>query len=149
MRTETRADIALEPTAGLEPDGVVLTEYVADESHRDFLHVLKDAGLARIESSLFVPGQNQVLIASRWDCDGVSSNPPQLSRATAPYRSRYFRASTLVRTLCRNMSLNRTVSGSLACENTRTMPFIASIFRKPANLVLRPTAADTIVGRRG
>ena len=70
----------------LEPDVVVLTEYVADESHGDFLRTLRDAGLTLIEPSPYVRGQNQVLIASRWGCEVGSSIPPRLSAATAPNR---------------------------------------------------------------
>ena len=70
--------------ANLEPDVVVLTEYVADKSHGDFLGVLKAAGLAQIEPSGYVAGQNQVLIASRSEWEVDDSNPPDHSSATTP-----------------------------------------------------------------
>lgn len=69
---------------GLDSDVVVLTEYVADESHRSFLLALSDAGLAHVKTSPYVAGQNQVLIASRWTCNVMNSSPPPLSRATTP-----------------------------------------------------------------
>ena len=70
--------------ADLAPDVVVLTEYVADESHGEFLGILKAAGLSHIEPSGYVPGQNQVLIASRWEWEVGDSSPPDFSSATVP-----------------------------------------------------------------
>jgi hypothetical protein len=51
--------------AELEPDVVVLTEYVSDDSHAPFLGLLKQRGLSESCRTEPVKGQNQVLIVAR------------------------------------------------------------------------------------
>ena len=49
----------------MKPDVLVLTEYVADDSHADFHNVLREHGLTYHLATECVKGQNQVLVASR------------------------------------------------------------------------------------
>ena len=51
--------------AALEPDVIVLTEYIESAHHDKFFAVLADCGLAYREVSDYVPRQNQVLVVAR------------------------------------------------------------------------------------
>lgn len=70
--------------ASLSPDVVVLTEYVAAESHLEFRKHLVDCGLEYVDVSPHVDGQNQVLVASRWPFTPGRSRPPDTSPAALP-----------------------------------------------------------------
>ncbi len=61
---------------------IILTEYVADDSHAGFLQVLSDSGLSHIATSPYVRGQNQVLIVSRWELISGNVFLPDITPAT-------------------------------------------------------------------
>lgn len=68
----------------LEPDVLVLTEYVAHESHGDFISTLSDHGLNQVVTTDYVPRQNQVLIASRHELTRGTVECCELTPATVP-----------------------------------------------------------------
>ena len=59
----------------LEPDAVVLTEYVAAEDHPVLLAALSDAGFASIHVSAEKRGHNQVLLATRDPSEVLQYSP--------------------------------------------------------------------------
>jgi endonuclease/exonuclease/phosphatase family metal-dependent hydrolase len=64
---------------------LVLTEYVANDTHAPFLAALGRAGLSHVRTSTYVQGQNQVLIASRHPMEpGTLTGPAD---NTSPTRS--------------------------------------------------------------
>lgn len=68
----------------MKPDVLVLTEYVADDSHADFHNALRQHGLAYHLVTDSVKGQNQVLVAS---CRPLGKGPlacTNISAATVP-----------------------------------------------------------------
>jgi endonuclease/exonuclease/phosphatase family metal-dependent hydrolase len=56
----------VDAVGALAPDLVVLTEYVQSDAHGAFTRALGAVGLLHARVSVEAPGQNQVLIASRW-----------------------------------------------------------------------------------
>ena len=55
-----------EAITALAPDVIVLTEYVAHDSHNSFFDQLAEYGLRHLLVSDFVPNNNRVLVASRY-----------------------------------------------------------------------------------
>jgi hypothetical protein len=49
----------------VEPDVVVLTEYVEGADHQKFTEDLRAGGIAFVQKTDYVPKENQILIASR------------------------------------------------------------------------------------
>lgn len=70
-----------EALAALAPDVIVLTEYVAHESHASFFALLADHGLPHVLVSEFVAANNRVLIASRWELEAGCIRAPALNVA--------------------------------------------------------------------
>jgi hypothetical protein len=61
----------------MSPDIVVLTEYVEEHDHDEFLEALSGSGLASVLLTAKTKGENQVLIASREELNsGVLKAPP-------------------------------------------------------------------------
>lgn len=65
----------------LSPDVVVLTEYVPGPSREQFIADIDAAGLSYILTSLRVPGQNSVLIASRMPIEAGHIHAPAIAPA--------------------------------------------------------------------
>jgi endonuclease/exonuclease/phosphatase family metal-dependent hydrolase len=65
-------------------DVLVLTEYVANDTHAPFLQALARAGLSEIRTSSYVKGENQVLIASRYPMESGTVTGPNITPATRP-----------------------------------------------------------------
>lgn len=70
-----------EALVALAPDVVVLTEYVAHESHASFFALLAGHGLPHVLVSEFVAANNRVLIAGRWKFEAGSIRAPALNEA--------------------------------------------------------------------
>ncbi len=70
--------------AALAPDVAVLTEYVSRNSHERFIGQLAALGLPHAMASGKVPGQNQVLVASRQRFERGSLRAPDIEPAFPP-----------------------------------------------------------------
>jgi endonuclease/exonuclease/phosphatase family metal-dependent hydrolase len=66
----------------LSPDVLVLTEYVANETHAPFLQALDRAGLSHVRTSSYVRSENQVLVASRHPLEAGTVTGPDITPAT-------------------------------------------------------------------
>jgi endonuclease/exonuclease/phosphatase family metal-dependent hydrolase len=71
----------------LGADVLVLTEYVANDSHVPFLQALAKANLPHVTTSTYVQAQNQVLIASRYPMQPGTLTGPMDN--TPPTRSNW------------------------------------------------------------
>lgn len=76
-RSRPFRDGTAEALAAFDADLIVLTEYVAHDSHRSSLEKLADLGLRHTLGSDRAPSENQVLILSRWELTrGQVCGPP-------------------------------------------------------------------------
>jgi endonuclease/exonuclease/phosphatase family metal-dependent hydrolase len=67
--------------ASLNPDIIVLTEYVSGSSRKRFKEELSDIGLSYMCESDFTPKQNQVFIASRYPIQKGNIHTPAIDEA--------------------------------------------------------------------
>jgi hypothetical protein len=126
---------AAEALARLEPDAIVLTEYVAADSHLPFIDALQAVGFAKPLVSGHVRGQNQVLIASKPALsEGCIRCPADLSPADAPNW-----LHTQTRTGLHLIGMRRPMYTDVARGGTRYWAAVAT-----GTLPLVPTAAIII-----